>query len=426
MKIFYTITLIICLSLGSCIEESVVEPVKIADGKIVGYVHDNKTMEPLKNALVSSEPATESVLTNNEGYFYLGNASPGTYRIIATKDDYYLGNVNISVKSDKETRAYLKLTAKVDANNPPELPIIEFPAKGDLVYEDTLNIIWSCTDIDGDKLTYDVYCDTINPPVNKVASRISKPEFHVENLVDTTKYYVRIIAYDIYDAISESDVSHFTTKFRTLISLEDIELYLSFDGHALDQGKNLLQTAPNNIQFVADRAGNANSAVYFNGTSSKISIPSDLTNIGDDYTIMFWIYPDNVMGKVNKTDNNIFGKWGPIAPSNASYVFYIYNVNTFIYRVCDGEDYSSNVTSSIPAKATWIHVAITSKKGKMALYINGAMTSEIVDGFPQRSGLPLIIGGSDDGTSYFRGRIDEFYIMSKPLDQVSILKMMKN
>lgn len=416
--------MVTCLYLTSCIDKPVVEAPIVADGKIVGYVHDNKTLEPLANALVSSEPATESVLTDSEGYFYLGNASPGTYRIIATKEAYYLGNVSISVKSDKETRAFVKLTAKVDANNAPELPIIEFPASGDLVYDDTTNIVWSCSDIDGDKLTYDVYCDTVNPPIYKVANRISKSEFHVENLKDSMKYYIRIVAYDIYDAVTESDVSHFTTKFRTQVALDDIELYLSFDGHTLDQGKYLLQTAPHNIQFTEDRDGVENNAVYFNGSTAKISIPSDLTNIGVDYTIMFWINPDVSMGKTNKTDNNIFGKWGPIAPANASYVFYIYNINTFIFRVCDGEDYSSSVSTAIPAKAIWTHVAIVSNMGKMVLYINGNMVSEIVEGFPQKSGLPLIIGGSDDGTSYFRGKLDEFYMISQPLDQVSIKKMM--
>ncbi|MCO5250393.1 MAG: carboxypeptidase regulatory-like domain-containing protein [Candidatus Kapabacteria bacterium] len=425
MRKFYTLVLLACLYVTSCIDEPVVEAPIVADGKIVGYVHDNKTLEPLQNALVSSEPATESVLSDSEGYFYLGNASPGTYRIIATKEDYYLGNVSISVKSDKETRAYVKLTAKVDANNAPELPIIEFPASGALVYDDTTNIVWSCIDIDGDKLTYDVYCDTVNPPIYKVANRISKSEFHVENLKDSMKYYIRIVAYDIYDAMTESDVSHFTTRFRTQFDLNDVELYLSFNGHTLDQGKYLLQTAPHNIQFAQDRNGVEDGAVYFNGTSSKISIPSDLTNIGEDYTIMFWIFPDNSMGKTNKTDNNIFGKWGPIAPANASYVFYIYSTNTFYFRVCDGESYESHVKAPIPAKAIWTHIAIVSNKGRMVLYVNGNMISEIVSGNPQKSGLPLVIGASDDGSSYFRGRIDEFYMLSKPLDHVSIKKMMQ-
>lgn len=420
MKTIFVILGLISFLFLSCTED----PVAPTDGKIVGYVIDQNSKAPIKDVIVYSEPPTETVVTDENGYFFLGNATPGEYRIIALNPNYYMANVSISAKAGKESRAYIHITSKVDGNNPPDNPIITNPNNEAIVYSRTTTIKWTCNDEDGDKLTYDVYLDVVNPPIKKVAGRIKANSFDTQYLLDSTKYFIKIVAYDTYEATSESFVSNFLTQYDPTVPEGDIVMHLPLNATHLDSGPFKIPTVATNVTYINDRKGYPMSAAAFNGTSSTIVVPGDKTNLGLNYTIMFWCYLESTMGKTNKTDNVIFGVWGSPTPANASYVFYMYNVNTFIFRVCSGTDYSANVSGAIPSKPDWYHVALTSVNGKLTMYLNGEPKNQIPYAFPQPSVLQLIIGGSHDGQSYFKGAIDDFYIISKGLTQGEIFEMM--
>lgn len=420
MKKIFVFFNLVCFLFLSCSED----PVAPTEGKIVGYVIDQNSKAPVKDALVYSEPPTETVVTDENGYFYLGNVSPGEYRIIATNPDYYMANVSISTKAGKESRAYIHITSKVDGNHPPDSPIITSPDNEAIVYSQSIKIEWECEDEDGDKLSYDVYLDVVNPPINKVASRINVKSFITPQLLDSSKYYIKIVAYDTYEAVSESSVSNFTTRYDPNVPAGYIIMHLPLNGNHWDTGPSELQTSATNLSYVNDRKGNPMSAALFNGTSTKITTNSEKVNIGLNYTIMFWCYVESTMGKINNTDNVVLGIWGAAKPANASYSFYIYNEKTFIFRVCSGIDYSSDVRAIIPSKPAWYHVAMTSINGKLTIYLNGEQKSQIPYAVAQHSVLPLIIGSSYDGSSFFKGALDDIYIISKGLTQSEVIEMM--
>ncbi|PKL84488.1 MAG: hypothetical protein CVV22_12765 [Ignavibacteriae bacterium HGW-Ignavibacteriae-1] len=421
MKKIFVFLNLFCFLFLSCSED----PVAPTDGKIVGYVIDQNSKVALKGVVVYSEPPTETVVTDENGYFYLGNASPGDYRIIATSPEYYMANVSISAKAGKESRAYIHITSKVDGNNPPDSPIITSPVNEAIVYSRSITIEWECEDEDGDKLSYDVYLDVVNPPVKKIAGRINATSFDTPLLLDSSKYYIKIVAYDTYEALSESSVTNFTTQYDPNVPTGEVILHLPLNGTHLDSGPNDLVTYVQNVTYTNDRNGNPMSAAYFDGATSAIAVGSEKVNIGLNYTIMLWCYLESSMGKTNKTDNVMFGVWGAASPGNASYVFYLYNQNTFIFRVCNGTDYSSNVTGTIINKPAWYHVALSSVNGKVTMYLNGVEQSKNLNATAQHSVLQLFIGCSQDGQSFFKGAIDDFYILSKGLTKSEIVKIME-
>ena len=53
---------------------------------------------------------------------------------------------------------------------------------------------WSCSDPDGDPLTYDVYFGTVNPPDTMVSSNQTGTTFGTSGLSGGTTYYWKVVA----------------------------------------------------------------------------------------------------------------------------------------------------------------------------------------------------------------------------------------
>ncbi len=82
----------------------------------------------------------------------------------------------------------------------PDLPSIVAPLDKALLFERDGDVVldWTdSTDPEGDTVTYDIYLDTANPPVNIVTSFSGDSEYNVtSNLVVNTSYYWYIVAKD--------------------------------------------------------------------------------------------------------------------------------------------------------------------------------------------------------------------------------------
>jgi hypothetical protein len=76
----------------------------------------------------------------------------------------------------------------------------------------TTDVSWTCTDPDGDDVTYDVYFGTSNPPP-KVVSNQSETSYDPPGMLDfNTKYYWQIVAWDVYEYSTIGSVWSFTTE----------------------------------------------------------------------------------------------------------------------------------------------------------------------------------------------------------------------
>ncbi len=94
------------------------------------------------------------------------------------------------------------------APNPPNNPN---PTNGSNHIDINANLGWTCTDPDGDPLTYDIYFGTnSNPPL--VQNNQSSNSYDPGKMNYSTLYYWKIVAKDNYGVATSSVIWHFTTK----------------------------------------------------------------------------------------------------------------------------------------------------------------------------------------------------------------------
>jgi len=96
-------------------------------------------------------------------------------------------------------------------NHPPDKPSNPTPPDGqtDVTIKPTLK--WSCSDPDGDPLTYDIYLGTSSSPP-KVKSNHNEKYYSPGTLKYNTKYYWKIVARDSHGATTSGPIWDFTTE----------------------------------------------------------------------------------------------------------------------------------------------------------------------------------------------------------------------
>ena len=95
-------------------------------------------------------------------------------------------------------------------NIPPNTPTNPNPANGATGIATNNDLSWSCTDPDGDPLTYDVYFGTTNPPAFKITQ--TGTTYDTGTMAEGTTYYWKIVAKDPYGLSTAGPVWSFTTK----------------------------------------------------------------------------------------------------------------------------------------------------------------------------------------------------------------------
>jgi hypothetical protein len=96
-------------------------------------------------------------------------------------------------------------------NNPPYKPSNPFPWDGAEGVPNRVNLTWTGGDPDGDDVFYDVYFDDVNPPAEKVASKIDHEYWEIPYYLSYCEtYYWRIDAYDSEGLFTEGQVWSFT------------------------------------------------------------------------------------------------------------------------------------------------------------------------------------------------------------------------
>ncbi len=126
-------------------------------------------------------------------------ASVATCGVVLTNAETYYWTVVVSdgmdwspVGGGKNTFYF---TINITVNQPPNTPSNPSPADGTGGVSSTATISWTCTDPDGDPITYDVYLDTSNPPTTLIENDISASSA-TPTLLEDTIYYWYVVAYD--------------------------------------------------------------------------------------------------------------------------------------------------------------------------------------------------------------------------------------
>lgn len=156
---------------------------------------------------------------------------------------------------------------------------------------------------------------------------------------------------------------------------------------------------------------------YFNGAISYIQTP--LTGIGYNYTVSFWINPD----QANANDAILF--------SSADAVVKLKQQSTNKLGF-SRENYHYNFNYSVPAN-TWTNIVITGNNKGTSLYVNGALVEKLEGAMQEFSNtkdkiakvqtlfFPLTYIGAPQNS--FKGYLDEVKVFNKILSDEEIRKL---
>ena len=105
-------------------------------------------------------------------------------------------------------------------NNPPAEPSSPTPANSSIDRAITLTLSWSCSDPDGDALTYDVYFGTDNNPATAISTGQSAQNISRNGLANLTTYYWKIVAKDDKGGTTSSPIWSFTTVEEIITDID--------------------------------------------------------------------------------------------------------------------------------------------------------------------------------------------------------------
>jgi hypothetical protein len=193
-----------------------------------------------------------------------------------------------------------------------------------------------------------------------------------------------------------------------------------FDGNANDNSGNSNHgVVHGGVSLVADRFGNARSAMQFDGTSGYIEIPGNQFNFALNMSASLWFKPLSqlstglILDKSHFSLNNNVAQWCIYVYPNALRSLYVST-----QAVVD-----PLVLHYLPNQ--WNQLIITKSLGALNFYLNGVHSTGTGNSaqLVSNGNLPLLIGANNNGYTnpasnvnwFFNGTIDDIFIYNRTL-----------
>jgi len=107
MNLKYSIAITLCLAaLIGCSKETITPE---TFGNINGQVLNSETEEGVAGVNITTSPATNSILTNQDGSFNLNEVTTGNYNVTASKSKFESATVSVNVREGKTATAQIFL-----------------------------------------------------------------------------------------------------------------------------------------------------------------------------------------------------------------------------------------------------------------------------------------------------------------------------
>ncbi len=258
----------------SC-KENTIEPV--LTGSISGKVIDSESGVVLGGTSITTNPATDAIITDNSGTFNIKEIAVSNYTITAKKNGYKTSSVTVTVKENVTTQAIIQLDYNPGSNT---LTEPSNPSPKNQATDNPINftLTWSSSTAGNGPITYDVYMyNSESPNPMQIASGITDTLVDVSGLNYNKTYYWQVIVNDTANSIN-GDVWSFTTKqfpnnpfaFTRMIDGN----YKLFTADSLDE--NSLQLLSSSDKEIWPR---------FNPNKTKIAFVSDVNLEHQIYTV---------------------------------------------------------------------------------------------------------------------------------------------
>ena len=209
-KIIYIACFLFLVLLTSCDEEKLDI---ISYGSLTGKVMDGETYLPVQGVLITTTPASLSVLTDAEGKFSITKLKEGEVAINVKKKDYLSNSLSVAIYDNESTQ--LEFLIFKDENNIGNINLYDpVPGNGALDQSLGFSLKWK---VDGKKsstaLTYSIYIFESGSTVQKlVGEDISLQEVTVSGLNVSTTYFWYVVAKYDGNKIAYSPTWSFKTR----------------------------------------------------------------------------------------------------------------------------------------------------------------------------------------------------------------------
>lgn len=209
MKTIYKLLLLSVLGvLQACSEDTIGEELT---GSVTGLVVSKATGEPIEDVEITTNPASTTVFTDENGEFLLENILVNSYSVKAEADGYVTSFKGVAVTTGATSNVVIEMaegTGNNRAPNPPELITPEDNAEGQSL---ELDLIWEASDPDADTLTYELEIrNNRNDEILKYGN-IRDTIFRLEGLNYGYKYFWQVKVSDSINNPVMSKVRSFST-----------------------------------------------------------------------------------------------------------------------------------------------------------------------------------------------------------------------
>ncbi|MBO8161242.1 MAG: hypothetical protein H0Z24_06355 [Thermosipho sp. (in: Bacteria)] len=154
----------------------------------------DKDIQFVKSVYIGESTPTDLVYEGLDDSYTLEDLKPGTYfwKVILKFGTKFV-----------ESPVY----KFVVVNSSPEVPRLDFPENGSTLFQKEITFSWNSQDPDGDPLKFDLYLGKF--PIPELFKQdLLESSLTISNL-EPGLYYWKIVAKDLYGAVSESDVYSF-------------------------------------------------------------------------------------------------------------------------------------------------------------------------------------------------------------------------
>lgn len=216
-RLYVVARLLVVLLLGQTLfgcEDDTIEP--LFSGSVEGTVLDaSNNNTPLVNAVVTTNPATSSYVTDAQGRFSLPNIAVGKYAISVRKADFKTESVNVQVDANASTTVTVVLEKTTASNAAPNAPFSPTPTNGAVDQAIELTLKWRVSDPNGknDSLRSDVVLfESNNTNRQTLVTNTRDTTVVATGLKYNTIYFWQVIVRDKAGLITRGDVWSFRTR----------------------------------------------------------------------------------------------------------------------------------------------------------------------------------------------------------------------
>ena len=206
-KIYFLLFLFIAVA--GCSEDTIDET---GFGTITGTVVEEGTNEPVENARISTNPASSTVFTDEDGNFTLNKIPADDYSVEARKDGLITQFEGASVMADATVSVIFEMQQGTAGNKAPSAPAAISPMDNATDIPVPVVLSWTVTDPDDDDLLYTLEIRNDQNEEMLIIEDIQDTTYTVESLDFNTRYFWQVTA---SDGINEGVLSPFY-GFKTI------------------------------------------------------------------------------------------------------------------------------------------------------------------------------------------------------------------